>query len=93
MAIESIGYESPLKYIYNAKYGNLSDLERDLGRSTVRQLEAMGFIKNAPSQSGDTWQISGRAESFAKVRFRPYTRMERFRDFYRFKLPRLLFGV
>lgn len=93
MVTERIGYESPLKHIYEAKCGNLSDLERDLGKSTVRQLEAMGFIKNAPSQHGDTWQISGRAKSLAEVSFRPYTRRAKFRDFYRYKLPRMLFGV
>ena len=63
MATKRIGYESPLKHIYEAKCGNLSDLERNLGKSTVRQLEAMGFIMNAPSQHGDTWKISSRAES------------------------------
>lgn len=93
MATEGIGYKSPLKFIYETKCGNLSDLENVLGKSTVRQLEAMGFIKNAPSQHGDTWQISGRANSLAEVSFRPYTSRAKFRDFYRYKLPRMLFGV
>ncbi|MBQ6204545.1 MAG: hypothetical protein IJK46_10705 [Prevotella sp.] len=93
MATERIGYESPLKHIYEAKCGILSDLERDLGKSTVRQLEAMGFILNAPSQHGDTWKISDRAKRLGYVSFRSYSRKERFKDFCRYKLPRLLFGA
>lgn len=93
MATERNGYKSPLKIIYDSKYGNLRDLELKLGKSTVRQFEAMGFITNAPSQNGNTWKISDRANRLAEIRFRPYTRKEKIRDFCRFKLPRLLFGV
>lgn len=93
MAKNLQGYATPLKFIYDAKCGTISDLEKDLGHSTVRQLEAMGFIKNAPSRNGDTWQISRRATDLASVSFRPYTKKAKLRDFYRFKLPRKLFGV
>lgn len=93
MTTKSIGYESPLKHIYETKCGNLSDLERNLGKSTVRQLEAMGFIMNAPSLHGDTWKISDRARRLGDVSFRTYSRKERFKDFYRYKLPRMLFGA
>ena len=85
--------ESTLKHIYEAKCGNLSDLERDLGKSTVRQLEAMGFIMSVPCLHGDTWKISERASRLGDVSFRPYSRKERFKDYYRYKLPRMLFGV
>lgn len=93
MAKSKWEYQSPLKFIYDAKCGKLSDLEKKLGQGTVRQLEAMGFIKNAPSSHGETWKISSRAMSLAEVSFRPYSRRDRLRDFYRFKLPRMLFGV
>lgn len=93
MPTERIGYESPLKYIYKAKCGSLSNLERDLGKSTVRQLEAMGFIMNAPSLHGDTWKISDRARRLGDVSFKPYSCKERFKDFYRYKLSRMLFGA
>ena len=93
MAIEGTGYESPLEFIYRTKNGRLRDLERELGRTTVRQLEAMGFIKNAPSANGDTWKLSDCARRLGEVSSRRYTRKERLKDFYRYKLPRILFGV
>jgi len=93
MTIEGTGYESPLEFICRAKNGKLSELERELGRTTVRQLEAMGFIKNAPSANGDTWKLSDRASRLGEVSSRRYTRKERLKDFYRYKLPRILFGV
>lgn len=93
MELERVGHESPLEFIYETKDGRLSDLERELGKTTVRQLEAMGFIKNAPSANGDTWKISDRARRLGDISSRPYTRRERIKDFYRYKLPRMLFGV
>lgn len=93
MFTETVGYQSPLMIIYNQKCGVLSDLERELGSSTVRQFEAMGMIKNAPSPSGDTWKISAWAEKLGEMRSRPYTAKDKFRDFYRYKLPKMLFGA
>ncbi len=89
----SYGYQNPLKIIYDTQSGSLEQLERQLGKNTVRQLEAMGFIKNAPSADGDTWKISARAEHLGKISFQRYTLRDRLKDIYRYKLPRLLFGV
>lgn len=93
MTVEEIGYKSPLEFIYKTNDGSLIDLEKELGRTTVRQLEAMGFIKNAPSANGDTWKISERAKQLGEIDSRPYTRRDRLKDFCRYKLPRFLFGV
>lgn len=93
MVTEKVGYESPLAVIYNTKYGNLSDLEKELGRSTVRQLEAIGFIRVGLSYIGDTWSISEKARHLAELRSKPYTLKCRLSDFYKYKLPQMLFGV
>lgn len=93
MVTEGMVRESPLQVIFKAQCGKLSDLEDRFGKREVRQLEAMGFIQNAPSQYGDTWKISSRAQRLAVLRSKPYTLKDRRSDFYRFKLRKLLFGA
>ena len=93
MVTEEFVRESPLQVIFKSQYGKLSELEERLGKREVRQLEAMGFIQNAPSQYGETWKISSRAQRLAMLRSKPYTKKERRSDFCRFKLPKLLFGA
>ena len=93
MVSEGLVRESSLQVISNAQYGTLRELEERLGKREVRQLEAMGFIQNAPSKYGETWKISSRARRLAKLRSKPYTMKERRLDFFRFRLPKLLFGT
>lgn len=92
MAYRRVKQSNPLEYIYETKCGTLRELEDEVGESTVRQFEAMGFIKNAPSRNGDTWKISDKAKRLAEVMTRTYTRKARLRDFCHYKLPRMLFG-
>ena len=93
MVTEGMVRESPLQVIFKAQCGKLSELEERLGKREVRRLEAMGFIQNAPSEYGETWKISSRAQRLAELKSKPYTKRERRSDFCRFKLPKLLFGA
>lgn len=82
MVTEKVGYESPLAGISNAKYDNLSDLEKELWRSTVRQLEAISFIRVGLSHIGDTCSISEKVQCPAELRSKPYTLKSRLSDLY-----------
>ena len=91
MVTEKVGYESSLAGISNAKYGNLSDLEKELWRSTARQLEAISFIWVGLSHIGDTLSISEKARCLAELWSKPYTLKSGLSDFYTYKLPQMLF--
>ena len=79
----------PLAVISKKKNGYLSDLERELGEHTVRQLEAMGYIENAPSTNGDTWKISSRAKHMADLKYKSSNIIERLVDWYYFHVRRV----
>lgn len=83
----------PLEVISERKNGYLSDLERELGERTVRQLEAMGYIENAPSANGDTWKISSRAKHMADLKYKPSNFVERLVDWYYFNVRRIKLSI
>lgn len=71
-----------LRYIYDHKHGLRSDLVRLYGERTVRQLEATGFIVNAPGPKGVTWGISNLANDIASLKYSRLSFMERLTDWY-----------
>lgn len=81
--------DRPLAVISQRKNGYLSELEKELGEQTVRQLEAMGYIENAPSAKGDTWKISSRAKRMADLKYKPSNMIERLVDWYYFNVRRV----
>lgn len=83
----------PLAVISKRKNGYLSDLESELGVRAVRQLEAMGYIENAPSANGDTWKISNRAKRMAELKYKPSNMVERLVDWYYFNVRRVKLSI
>ena len=83
----------PLAVIFEKKNGYLSDLEKELGERTVLQLEAMGYIENAPSANGDTWKISNIAKRIANLKYKPSNIIERLVDWYYFNVRRVRLSI
>lgn len=84
---------SYLHYIYQQKCGNVADLETRFGNVAVRQMEAMGYIINAPKDTGDTWRISNRARKLAELRYRKSTISERFHDWINLNVRKIDFSI
>ncbi|MDE7378298.1 MAG: hypothetical protein K2N13_04970 [Paraprevotella sp.] len=84
---------SYLHYIYTEKYGKVTELKEKFGEDAVRQMEAMGYIANAPTKDGDTWRISTRALNLAKQRYRKSTIWERICDWFNLKIRRIDFSI
>lgn len=82
-----------LLYIYQKKCGVVTELETKFGDVAVRQMEAMGYIINAPKDIGDTWRISDRALKLAKLRYRKSTILERLRDWFNLKVRKIDFSI
>ena len=82
-----------LYYIHKERHGRVSELENKLGKLKVRQLEAMGYIKNAPNPIGNTWMISKRAERMAKSIYRDSTRREKLADWFNRKVRKIDFSI
>ncbi|MBR4563664.1 MAG: hypothetical protein IKO26_04350 [Paludibacteraceae bacterium] len=51
-----------LEVLYKHPCGYIKNLEDELGENTVHQLEAIGYIVNAPSEEGYTYRISNKAK-------------------------------
>lgn len=51
-----------LEVLYKRPCGYIENLEDELGENTVHQLEAIGYIVNAPSEKGYTYRISNKAK-------------------------------
>lgn len=78
--------DRPLYVIYKDRKGHLKDLEVKLDERSVRQLEAMGYIENAPSIDGGTWKISSRADHIARLKYKSPSLLDRLIDWYFFKI-------
>ena len=78
--------DRPLYVIYKDRKGHLKDLEAKLDERSVRQLEAMGYIENAPSIDGGTWKISSRADHIARLKYKSPSLLDRLIDWYFFKI-------
>lgn len=83
----------PLAVISQKRNGYLSELEHELGEQTVRQLEAMGYIENAPSANGDTWKITRRARRMAGLKYKSSSMFERLVDYYYFNIRRVKLSI
>lgn len=83
----------PLYVIYRDRKGHLKDLEAKLDERSVRQLEAMGYIENAPSADGGTWKISSRADHIARLKYGSRSFIDRLVDLYFFKIRRVNLSV
>lgn len=84
---------SYLYYIYQKKCGGVTELKKKFGDIAVRQMEAMGYIINAPKDTGDTWRISDRALKLAKLRYRKSTIVERLCDWFNLKIRKIDFSI
>ena len=82
-----------LNYIYKKKFGTISELSREFGETAVRQMEAMGYIINAPTKDGDTWKISSRAKKLAELRYRDNTLFEKLCDWFYLKVRKIDFSL
>jgi hypothetical protein len=51
-----------LKTILSKKNGMVSQLEKELGKETVRDFEFLGYIVNGLSLSGETWRVGPSVE-------------------------------
>ena len=81
-----------LLYIHEKQNGYISELETKIGQERVRQLEAMGYIKNAPNPKGNTWMISKRAARMAKSIYRESTKWEKITDWFNRNVRRIDFS-
>ena len=81
-----------LLYIHEKQNGYISELETKIGQERVRQLEAMGYIKNAPNPKGNTWMISKRAARMATSIYRESTKWEKITDWFNRNVRRIDFS-
>ena len=75
-----MGKQSYLSYLNSHTNGRVSDLQKVFGEEEIRQMEAMGYIVNAPSKDGETWKRSTRAARLAQACFRKSTALEKIGD-------------
>lgn len=71
-----------LYYIYTQKHGLRAELVEKFDERTVRQMEATGFIVNAPSAQGVTWKMSHMADEIATLKYSKLTWKERLVEWY-----------
>lgn len=83
----------PLYVIYKDRKGHLKDLEAKLDERSVRQLEAMGYIENAPSADGGTWKISRRADHIARLKYESSSLLDWLTDLYFFKIRKVNLSI
>ena len=77
-----LDHNNPLSIIYQKRQGRMDDLRRSMDEHQIRQLEAMGYIVNAPSKYGDTWKISKKALEIAKLRFHKSSWLNKIDDWF-----------
>lgn len=57
-----------ISYVYQKKFGYVSELQQAIGEQAVRKLELMGYIENAPHPTGRTWKATSRCNRFGDSR-------------------------
>lgn len=82
-----------LRFLYEHKNGRISDLISMFGEEGVRQMEAMGYIVNAPSSDGDTWRRSKNAEHLANFRYRKSSLVEMIIDWINVNIRKIDFSL
>lgn len=83
----------PLYVIYKERKGHLKDLESKLDKRSIGQLEAMGYIENAPSADGGTWKISRRADHMARLKYGKPSLLDKLSDWYYFKVRKVEINI
>ena len=78
-----------LSFLYHNENGKVSELKEKFGEEGVRQMEAMGYIVNAPAHNGDTWRRSQSAQRLAHLRYRKSTLVERITDWFNINIRRI----
>lgn len=81
-----------LNIIYQKKHGYISHLKKEIGEESVSQLEAMGYIQNAPNPDGDAWKITKRALKRAKLFYEKPTLWECLKDWFYLHIRRIDFS-
>jgi len=82
-----------LKVLYEMKNGYIEELEKRLGTEKVRQLEAIGYIENAPSKNGYTFKITKRAKRLADGLYGKKSFFDLVSDYYYVKIMGVNFAV
>lgn len=82
-----------LKTLYEMKNGYIEELESRLGKEKVRQLEAIGYIENAPSKKGYTFKMTERAKRIAEGLYKKRSFLDLVSDFYYVKIRNLTFAI
>ncbi len=97
MATERINRSIPetdvLEVLYRTPCGYIDELENKIGVENVRQLEAIGYIVNAPSEKGYTYQISKRAKQIVSDFFGKMTIRDYLSDLYYTYIRRVSFSI
>lgn len=81
-----------LNVIYQKRQGYISHLKNEIGEESVSQLEAMGYIQNAPNPKGDAWEITKRALKRAKLFYEKPTLWECLKDWFYLHICRIDFS-
>ena len=82
-----------LEVLRKAPRGYIKDLEKKIGKEKVRQLEAVGYIMNAPSEQGYTYQTSPRANQVISNLHAPMSFWDTLSDFYYRYIKRVHFSL
>ena len=82
-----------LETFYRMENGYIKELESQLGTEKVRQLEAIGYIENAPSEKGYTFKMTNRAKRIAEGLYKRATLYDLVSDFYYTHIKRVNFAV
>ena len=82
-----------LSYLHLHTNGKVSDLQKVFGEEGIHQMEAMGYIVNAPSKDGETWKRSTRAARLAQACYRKSTALEKIGDFINVHLRKVDYSI
>lgn len=85
--------EDALEILKKSPCGFIKDLEKALGKEKVRQLEAIGYIQNAPSEKGYTYQVSRKASQVISDLSTPISFFDHLSDFYYKYVKRVRFSI
>lgn len=92
MAAKKIN-ENALEVLQKNQHGYVKNLEKALGKEKVRQLEAIGYIQNAPSEKGYTYQISRKASQVISSLSASMSFFDHLSDFYYKYIKRVHFSI
>ena len=92
MAAEKYNVDA-LKILEKSPRGYIKELEKALGKEKVRQLEAIGYIVNAPSEKGYTYQISRKASQVISDLSARMNLFDHLSDFYYKYIKRVRFSI